>query len=146
MPIWTKVYFIAFWPFLLCVCVVGIAKGDRPVRTAATLLLALMLLASPLVSTIEFKGVEVGLAATDIILLIGLTWCSMRAPRWWLIGMTSLQLLMTLGHASKLLFPEMSRLSYAIVTGGGAYFQVILLSIGTLLAIRSRRSKAIRSV
>ena len=81
-------------------------------------------------------------AITDLGLLIALTRLSLRRPRWWLMAMTAIQLVEITGHLARVTQPGLTRLAYAILVGGGAYLQVILLSIGSTLDGRTRRSTA----
>lgn len=68
-------------------------------RLAAALLLADMLL-SPLVQNLMAGDVRWGVAAVDMVTLLGLCWLSLRTDRWWLIVAVGLQGAVVLTHAA----------------------------------------------
>lgn len=144
MPFWTVIYSHAYLPLLALLTVACAFWGDAAVRRAsvATLLAMGGLWLVPR----DYHGLLWPAIVADGILVAVLLRLSMREPRWWLLAMTALQLVNLLGHLAKALYPKMSTLTYMIMQGSGAYPQLICLSIGLLLAIRTRRSATARSV
>lgn len=142
MPLWTTIYSAAFWPMLALICAVCIRRGDKPLKASATTLLIGMVAGQISLSTVTYADLEIGLAIADLGLLIAFTWLSIRWFRWWLIALSAIQMLMVLGHGARWLFPPVSRLAYAILTGGGAYLQLALIAIALPLSMRSRARRA----
>lgn len=142
MPLWTTIYSAAFWPVLVLICGISIMQGDKPSKASATALLIGMVTGQIGLSPVTYADLEIGLATADLGLLIAFTWLSIRWGRWWLIALSAIQMLMVLGHAARWLFPPVSRLAYAILTGGGAYLQLALLAFALYLSMRSRARRA----
>ena len=76
---------------------------------------------------------------TDLMLFGYLAWLAIQSPRRWLLFLSAFQLLAVMGHIAKMMTPAISRLTYAILEGGGAYLQLICLSIALLSATRRHR-------
>lgn len=120
--------------------------GDTAVRAAASVLTIGMLAAWAGQGPIRNQHFELFQAIPDMLVFLALIACAMRWPRGWLSMMVALQLLSISGHLTKLLGYNLRRNTYAILHAGAAYPLLICLSIGLLLAIRTRRSATARSV
>ncbi|THD38310.1 MAG: hypothetical protein E7773_00720 [Sphingomonas sp.] len=138
MPGWTYWYVVLFWPSLAIVAGLCVWKGDAPTKLAAAIFAAGMLVSKALTPSDMFSHLEVGIATVDATLAILLTGLCMRCPRLWLILLAAIQIAACLGHASRMLGMQHSRLTYAILTGSAGYPALIVLCCGLIGSIRSR--------
>lgn len=138
MPQWTIVYVVAFWVGLLALSALCFFTGDRCVKLTAGTYCAAMILQRLLRKQVYYFHLMTFAMAIDLTLLLALVVFAIKHPRWWLRAMAALQLIACLGHLAKILNPQMSRLTYAILIGGSGYPMLILLAIGLIASIRSR--------
>lgn len=141
MPLWTMLYATAFWPLLFALCAMLWHQRNCGGAITATIMVAGYCAGYLSLSRIDYLAFEGRLAAIDAMMFAALTWSATKWPRWPFIFIAASQLLAVSGHMGRLIDPEMSRRTYAILTGGMAYFQLICLSIEIWIDTRYRRSK-----
>jgi len=127
---------------LLSVGAYALARGGKPERTAAALLVAAAVATVLVRSGAErrYSSVESGILAVDVCLLAGLVLVAVRSGRWWSIALAVLQAVTLLGHLGKRLDPELWRLGYAIMITGPAYPGLLALAIGVWQHRQATRS------
>lgn len=86
-----------------------------------------------------FVSIQLGLVLVDAALIVALAAIAVRSSMAWVIWATSFQIIGTLGHLSKLVRPEMSRLAYGLMEGMSGWPTLIALMIGIWKFRRSRR-------
>jgi hypothetical protein len=116
-------------------------RGDRAVAAAATLFAGAMIADRLIVSRNMYAGLELGVATVDLLLAVLLGILTIRQQQLWLAALTATQVVAFLGHLTKILGLQNSRLVYAILTGSGAYPALIILLWGLASAIRARTTK-----
>ena len=146
MPTWTIVYSWAFWPLLAMVCAGCWRWGDPACRMVGAIFGSAMIIDLVSRPWYHWHHLELMMLVVDFGLLMGLSWITIRSPRWWMTGMTAIQLLEMFGHISKVLNPTISQLTYALLIGAGAYPQLFLLAIGLMLDGRTFWSRGGRRV
>lgn len=132
MPSWTTIYAAAFWPLLVGVCGAAIVRGDRAIGWTAIALLLTMIMGQLSLSVASYSDLEEGLAVSDVMLMIALLALTIKWPRGWLMAMSAIQVLMVLGHVARWSSGPTTRLTYAILTGSGAYLELALLAYALL--------------
>lgn len=108
-------------------------RGGAPERLCAAIfamayILSIIAQSGP---AVRFQGVEVGVLAVDVAVLLALLALAIRADRLWTLWVAALQIIGTAGHAVKLADPEVLRSGYAIALALWAYPQLLLLLLGT---------------
>ncbi|QDZ06373.1 hypothetical protein FPZ24_01880 [Sphingomonas panacisoli] len=93
------------------------------------------------VSRNMFAGLEASVAVIDLLLTFALAVLTIKRPQLWLAALTATQAIACLGHITKLVGLQNSRLTYAILTGSGAYPALIILLWGLWSAIESRKQQ-----
>ena len=146
MPFWTILYLFGYWLLLAGLSLSSLRWGDGITRRSTLSVAATMSLQFLLASPGQWRELATAVFVTDLMLFGYLSWLAIKSPRRWLLFLSAFQLLAVMGHVAKMLTPAISRLTYAILEGGGAYFQLICLSIALLSAIRHRRSQTSRPV
>ncbi len=146
MPLWTTVYVALFWVLLAVLLAACLRWGDRPTRLACGSFAVCMVVQklARLGVTATYHLLSIPALLIDLALLAILAAIALRHPRWWAIALAAVQLVTCLGHLSKLLFPHISRLTYALLIGSGGYPAIILLSAGLIASIRNRAIPADR--
>lgn len=91
---------VAFLALLLAALTVAFGRGRRTERQGGALLLGAAL-ATPLLQTQMFGGVEFGVAAVDITLLGGLLWLAFTSDRRWPVFAAAFQALGALTHIAR---------------------------------------------
>lgn len=141
-------YVYGFWAALPLTCVAAYRWGGWPER-AVSLFYAVALVATALVLepyAKPFVSIQVGLLIVDALLVASLVLLALRTQRGWLIWASSFQIIGTLGHLSKLVRPDMSRLAYGLMEGASGWPTLLALMIGIWRHHRSsRRTAAARS-
>jgi len=125
-------YVYGFWVALPLTCIAAGLWGGWPER-AVSLLYAVALVATALVLeryAKPFVSIQVGVLLVDALLVAALVLLAMRSHRGWLIWASSFQLIGTLGHLSKLVRPDMSRLAYGLMEGASGWPTLLALMIG----------------
>jgi hypothetical protein len=126
----TNWYFRAF--LILC-CSYAWWKGGGPERTGAAIIatgVVLTKLAGAAWAT-RWSGVENGIFAVDLAVLVALVALALTAERFWPLWLTALHLLGTAGHLVKMADPTLIRWGYAFLIAIWSYPMLALIVIGT---------------
>ncbi|MEO5866656.1 MAG: hypothetical protein ABIS14_03220 [Sphingomonas sp.] len=138
---------IVFNVLLAVTCGYGIWRGGAPERiVAVSLALAATLSAFALTSyTTSYVGIENGLFAIDLGLLVALVGVALKADRLWPLVLAAMQFDTTVVHLIKLVDTDLVRITYALMITVWAYPMQVILAIGTMRHRRRiRRSGADR--
>lgn len=139
------VYIYGFWAVLPLVVVAAFIWGGAAERliavSYAVALVATALVLEPYAK--PFLSVPVGLVVVDAVLLAVLVAAAVRYERRWLIWASSFQVIGTLGHLSKLVLPEMSRLAYGLMEGASGWPTLLALMLGILQCRRHRGERKV---
>lgn len=123
------ILFILLW---LGVSVYALWRGGQPERFVALMFLVAAPLSSALYSTGRWHGMQLGIFAVDIVMLILLLAIAFRANRYWPIGIAAMQVLQVIGHLLKLADPQMLTVIYWVSAVVWAYPMLLLLLLGTV--------------
>lgn len=108
-------------------------RGDEPERLVSLLLIAsaFAFSASRLIfGDPEFYTVYPGGVVIDVWLLIGLVWVALRANRAWTLWVGSLQILIVIGHFSKLFDVNAARRAYYVMVHIPFLLQMLVVMLG----------------
>lgn len=137
---------LSLWiPRILLLVAVGFAvrKGDEPERLVAGILLAtfsLDVVNHALFGEPLWYAVNPGHLVIDLWANITLLWVALRANRGWPLVACAAQLVVVLGHVSKMLDAGMARKAYWVTTQVPFTFQLMVLLLGTYAhMVRARR-------
>jgi DNA repair protein RadC len=92
---------VAFLALFLAALTAAFGRGGRPERLGGGFLLGAAL-ATPLLQTQRFTGIEFGIAAIDIALLAALVWLAFTSDRRWPIFAAAFQAVGVLTHFARL--------------------------------------------
>lgn len=92
---------VAFLALFLAALTAAFGRGGRPERQGGGLLLGAGL-ATPLLQTQMFTGIEVGIAAVDLVLLAALIWLAHASDRRWPVYAAAFQAVGVLTHFARL--------------------------------------------
>ena len=124
------ILFIALW---FGVCAYALWRGAQPERFVAVIFLVLGPLSGVAHSLgYQWRGIELGVFALDILMLLLLLAIAFRANRYWPIGIAAMQVLQVVGHLLKLADPRMLPLLYWVGAVVWAYPMLLLLLLGTV--------------
>lgn len=123
---------LLFFLLWLGVCAYALWRGGQPERFVAVIFLIAAPLTSAVYSNNSWHGMQLGIFAVDIVMLILLVVIALRANRYWPIGMTAMQLLQVVGQMLKLADLNMPVVIYWIGAVVWAYPMLILLLLGTV--------------
>ncbi|MDB5581673.1 MAG: hypothetical protein JWR80_6849 [Bradyrhizobium sp.] len=139
---------LIFDALLVASCGYALWRGGPPERIAGgSLALAyIATLASYSSLRTRFFGIEPGVFAADIVLLVILTGVALRADRGWPFVLAALQLDTVGAHVFRMLNIEMIRVTYALMIAFWSYPMLLTLAIGTWRhELRVRRDGGDRS-
>jgi hypothetical protein len=122
-----------FVALLLVCCVYAFARGGRPEQVGIGIYVAGTVLThvEAATSTIQFRGVEVGIFIVDFFVFIGFVLLAVRANRFWPIWVSALVGLGLVGHLAMLLHPRVIPWAYAVVLSIWSYPILLLMAAGT---------------
>lgn len=92
---------VAFLALFLATLTAAFGRGGRPERQGGAMLLGAAL-ATPLLQTRMFTGIEIGIAAIDMVLLAGLVWLAFNSERRWPVFAAAFQAIGVLTHLARL--------------------------------------------
>jgi DNA repair protein RadC len=93
---------VAFLALFLAALTAAFGRGGRPEHQGGALLLGAAL-ATPLLQSRMFFGVEFGIAAVDVVLLAGLVWLAFSSGRRWPVFAVAFQMLGVLTHLARVI-------------------------------------------
>jgi len=112
--------------------------GERPERQGGMVLLAMTVIAfggSGLFGRVYRTVDPVGLAV-DLVGFAGFTILALRAPRYWPLWASSLQLLSLIAHLIRFLEVKVAPVTYAVMKTAPSYLLMACLIAGSLLQHR----------
>lgn len=127
-------YRIVIFDALLAVCCgYALWRGGPPERVVGGSLILAYVATLISYSSLarRFYGVEQGVFATDVVLLVLLIVVAIRADRGWPLVVAALQLDTVGTHVLKQLDPGMIRVTYALLIAVWSYPMLLVLGIGT---------------
>ncbi len=124
---------LLFNALLALSCGYALWRGGLPERivSGALVLAALATTVSYSPVAVRFRAVELGLLATDLMLLAILVVVALRADRAWPLALAALQLDTVGAHLAKAIDGEVIEVTYALMISVWSYPMLILLAIGT---------------
>lgn len=118
---------IIFYSLLFGSCGYALLKGTRDAQVVAVVTLVATFASHFLVS--RYTGVEVGVLAVDIAVLLVFAAVALSSDRFWPLWITGLQLTTTFGHALRALEDQMVPIAYAVSLRFWSYpIQIILIA------------------
>lgn len=127
---------IIFNVLLFGSCGYALLKGTRDAQIVAVVTLVASFASYFLVS--RYAGVEVGVLAVDMVVLLAFTAVALQSDRFWPLWIAGLQLTTTFGHALRAFEDQMVPIAYAVALRFWAYpIQIILI----VAVWRSQRRK-----
>ena len=101
--------------------------------------LATRLAVSPI--SVRYSGVELGLLAIDVAVLIGFVAVALRSDRFWPLWVAGLQLTTSTAHLMKAIDEHLLPIAYGAAIALWSYPILIILAIGTWRSHRRMRSQ-----
>ncbi|NIJ21119.1 hypothetical protein FHS95_002822 [Sphingomonas naasensis] len=138
------VYVYGFWVALPLTCLAAFLWGGRTER-AMSLFFLLALIATNAVlkpHADPFASIALALVAIDCAVLLALVLAATLSGRGWLIWASAFQIVATVGHLSKLLLPDLSRLAYGPMEGASGWPILLALMTG-IWRYRRRRGASV---
>lgn len=127
---------IIFIVLLFGSCGYALLKGTREAQIVAVVTLGAAFASYFLVS--RYTGVEAGVLAIDMLVLIVFTAVALKSDRFWPLWIAGLQLTTTFGHALRAFDDQMVPIAYAVSLRFWSYpIQIILI----VAVWRSQRRK-----
>jgi hypothetical protein len=126
------VYVYGFWVALPLTCLAAFRWGGRTERAISLLFLTALLGTSVVLNSYAepFATIPIALVAIDCAVLAGLSAAAILSRRGWLIWATAFQIIATIGHLSRLMLPDLSRLAYGLMEGASGWPALLALMIG----------------
>lgn len=108
------------------------------------LVMACLLLASPLYAAlgakpVRFEQMDMGYLVIDGLVLIAMTALALVSGKWWPLWFAGAQLIAFLSHFVRLLATSYAPFAYALMMRAPSWIQLAILAIGTWFAVRDRR-------
>jgi len=127
---YTNLYFDAL---LLASCGYAWGRGGPPERIAAGILFVGVVLTHFAYSgwSSRWSTVENGVFAVDLLVLISFLALALVAERFWILWMTALHLIGTMGHLVKLADPTLIPWGYRFAIAATSYPMCLLIAFGT---------------
>jgi hypothetical protein len=117
---------LIFFALLFGSCGYALLKGTRDARIVAVVTLAATFTSMVMVS--RYAGVEVGVFAVDMLVLLAFTVVALQSDRYWPLWIAGLQLTTTFGHALRAMEDQMVPIAYAVALRFWSYpIQIILI-------------------
>lgn len=126
---------------LIAVAIVlaSLRKGGEPEKLVAAVLIAtagLDLVNHAMFGNPVFFAVNPGHLVIDIWAMIALLWVALRANRGWPLWVSAAQIIVVLGHTSKIIDLSLVRFGYFAMTQLPISIQVCALLLGTATHVR----------
>ena len=111
----------------------ALIRGGAPERLIAAVMILGVALTPAVLNpvSIRFYGIEAGLFALDLLILLAFMAIALRANRFWPMGMVVFHGMSVLGHLLKLADPRLIRTAYLVMLALWVYPQLLLLVLGT---------------
>lgn len=106
-------------------------KGGHPERQG-TVFLLLAYVSAVLVEDVQFQQHQVGVMATDTILLGGFVWMCVRWDRWWLLVAVACQVLALVAYATMWFDPDITLRSNVVTRWLFGLIQLFALGAGVI--------------
>ena len=121
-----------YFMLLTGVAAYAMLRGRREERIAALTCVAASLASLALLMTrpAYYSGLELGVAVIDFAALLIFVWIALRSSRFWPLWVAGLQLTSTLGHALKLVSPELLPVVYATSLASWSYAILLIIAVG----------------
>jgi hypothetical protein len=132
---------IIFNVLLFGSCGYALLKGTRDAKVVAVTTLVASMASYVLVS--RYTGVEFGVLAVDILVLVAFTAVALSSDRFWPMGIAGLQLTTTLGHGLKALDHQMVPIAYAVSLRFRSYPIQIILIIAVWRSLRPKEREPV---
>jgi hypothetical protein len=134
-------YICLFYIWLAALVVAAFRWGLQPERWAifAYAIGAALTLLVRSAPAVKYHNVELGVMAVDLAYLAVIVAVALRSYRWWPICAAALHLTSVIGHLAKLLVPDLSRLTYALMIGLPGYPILAVLTVGLIMRHRVTR-------
>jgi DNA repair protein RadC len=126
---------IVFLALFLAALTAAFGRGGRPERQGGAMLLGAAL-ATPLLQTRMFTGVEYGIAAVDVLLLAALVWLAISSERRWSLFAAAFQAVGVLTHLARLKAGPVHGDAYAYLLVFWSYPVALALLWGSLVEAR----------
>ena len=123
------------------------AKGGRPEKAVATVMVSMFLLDFPnhaLFGYGSYSSVNIGHLVIDTAALIALVVIALKVDRFWTLWVASAQLISVVSHVLRLMAVDMNPFIYAVMNRWPFVVMLMLLAYGTL-SHALRRSRAQRT-
>jgi hypothetical protein len=129
---------LLFWAVLVAICGYAFARGTRDERLAAAACLIASVLTHFAVSPLQvrYSGIEGGLVAIDIAMLVVFVAIALRSHRFWPLWVAGLQLTMSMAHVMKAVDLQLMPRAYAAAAVFWSYPILLIIFVG---AWRSHR-------
>jgi hypothetical protein len=132
-----------FRALLVLSCGYALWRGRRDERIVGLICigatLATRLAVSPI--SVRYSGVELGLLAIDVAVLIGFVAVALRSDRFWPLWVAGLQLTTSTAHLMKAIDEHLLPIAYGAAIALWSYPILIILAIGTWRSHRRMRSQ-----
>lgn len=124
---------LLFWSILLLTFGYALWRGRSDERMAATVCvlatIATRFAISPL--TVRYTGVELGLLAIDMAVLVAFVAIALRSQRFWPLWIAGLQLTNSLSHLMKVIELDLLPRAYAAAAMFWSYPILLIIVVGT---------------
>jgi hypothetical protein len=110
---------LLFNVLLVATCGYALLRGGGPEQVAAIMLFcaAMATLALNLTAPLSFRGLEIGVLAIDLLLLVGLIALSLCADRFWTLWITAFHASAVAVHLVRMTNPQLLPFVYLVAAG-----------------------------
>ena len=129
---------------LFILAALSFAKGGRPEKAVATVMVSMFLLDFPnhaLLGYGSYSSVNIGHLVTETAAMIALVMIALKVDRFWTLWVASAQLISVVSHVLRLMAVDMNPFIYAVMSRWPFVVMLMLLAYGTL-SHALRRSRA----
>lgn len=125
-------------------CVLAAWKGGGPEKAVASTLAAMWLVDQLFHGMFTYLGVPLlisaGHLAIDIAATISFVWIALAANRVYPLWIAGLQLISTIAHVVRALFPAISQSALAVLMITPSYFEILAFCVGLWCHLRRQRA------
>lgn len=133
-----------FRALLVLACGYAFWRGRRAERTVGVICIiatiATRFTVSPI--SVRYSGVELGVLAIDLAVLIGFVAVALRSDRFWPLWVAGLQLTTSISHSMKAIDEQLVPIAYGAAIALWSYPILVILAIGTWRSHRMRSQHA----
>lgn len=131
---------------LILVTIFAFWRGGRPERTAATILVSILVTDQIYHNVFGavgvYREVDPVHAAIDGVALVAMVWLALGRDRVWTLWFAGFQVIAAMSHVVRATDVEMYPIVYAIIIRGPFWVQILLVGLGTWLHVRRQRGDA----